>query len=221
MNTFTEQTNEFFAGIRFNNNKEWFHQNKDMYTAYVHEPMTYLAKELCERFNSMDTSQVLVPRVSRANRDVRFSTNKMPYKISKWFFLRTTPSSKIWYPKPTIFFEATLEWWRYGFYYHVPPKIMGEFRKKVYANIAEAERMVDFVNNQDWFGFEGEMYKKVFNKESSEKANQFAQRKWLEFTRYEGYDNLDFYSDELCDIVFEKLKDIYPVYKYFNSVSEV
>ncbi|MGN1319227.1 MAG: DUF2461 family protein [Lachnospirales bacterium] len=221
MNTFTENTNEFLVGIKFNNNKEWFHQNKELYSEYVHQPMVFLANELCKKFNEFDKSQVLVPRVSRANRDVRFSQNKMPYKISKWFFLRTTASSKIWYPKPTIFFEATMDWWRYGFYYHVPPKIMGEFRKKVYANIAEAERMVDFIKNQNWFSFDGEMYKKVFNKDCSQKANELAQRKWVEFTRYEGYDNLDFYSDELCDVVFEKISGIYELYKYFNNVSEV
>ncbi len=221
MKTFTEETNDFLIGIKFNNNKEWFHANKDMYQNHVHEPMTFLAKELCQRFNEMDKSQVLVPRVSRANRDIRFSTNKMPYKISKWFFLRTTASSKIWYPKPTIFFESTVDWWRYGFYYHVPPKIMAEFRKKVYANISEAERMVDLALSQNWFRFDGELYKKVFNKECSEKANLFAQKKWIEFTRYEEYDNTDFYSENLCDIVFDKLKMIYPLYQYFNNVSEV
>lgn len=216
MNFFTEETNDFFVGIKFNNNKEWFHANKDLYQNYVHEPMSFLAKSLCERFNLYDKSQVLKPRVSRANRDVRFSQNKMPYKISKWFFLRTTTSSKIWYPKPTLFFEANMEWWRYGFYYHCEPAVMAKFREKLYANPAEAERYVDMALKQKFFTFEGEKYKRIFNKEASEKVNEFAQRKWLEFTRYEDYDNLDFYSEELCDIVFENIMKIYPIYQYIN-----
>lgn len=217
MKIFTEETNDFLVGIKFNNNKEWFHANKELYQNYVHEPMTELAKNLCEKFNAIDKSQVLLPRVSRANRDVRFSKNKMPYKISKWFFLRTTTSSKIWYPKPTIFFEATMEWWRYGFYYHCAPAVMAKFREKVYANPAEAERIVDRAFKQKDFSVDGEKYKRIFNSDISDKANEFAQRKWIEFTRYEGYDNLDFYSPELCDIVFDRIMKIYPIYQYFNK----
>lgn len=218
MKTFTEETNDFLVGIKFNNNKEWFHANKDMYKNYVHEPMVELANRLCDKINLMDKSQVLLPRVSRANRDVRFSSNKMPYKISKWFFLRTNTSSKIWYQKPTIFFEATMECWSYGFYFHSSPSDMEKYRKMIYANTAEAERMADFVQKQKHFLVEGEMYKKIFNKEVSEKVNYFAQRKWVSFTRYEEYDNTDFYSENLCDIVYNNILRIYPLYQYFNSI---
>lgn len=218
MKTFTEETNDFLVGIKFNNNKEWFHANRDNYKNYVHEPMTELAARLCGRFNEMDKSQVLMPRVSRANRDIRFSNNKMPYKISKWFFLRTNTSSKIWYQKPTIFFEANMEEWSYGFYFHSSPSDMEKYRKMIYANPSEAERMVDMAKKQKYFIIEGEMYKRIFNKDVSENVNFFAQRKWIGFTRYEGYDNMDFYSENLCDIVFKNLLKIYTLYKFFNSV---
>lgn len=217
MNRFTEETNDFLVGIMFNNNKEWFHKNKEMYREYVHEPMTYLAKNLADRLNLYDSSQILVPRVSRANRDVRFSSNKMPYKVSKWFFLRTNPSSRIRYENPTIFFEARMEKWSYGFYYSPSPRTLESFRNKLYSNFAEAERIVDIIQGQNHFLFEGEDYKRIFNNEVSDKVNILAQKKWFSLTRYEEYDNLDFYSEDLCDIVFDKLKDIYPIYDYINN----
>lgn len=221
MSVFTEQTNEFFIGIKFNNNKEWFHSHKDMYKTYVHEPMAELGQNLADKLNAFDNTQVLLSRVSRANRDIRFSQNKNPYKISKWFFLRTSKSSRIVYQNPTIFFEANAEWWRYGFFYDPSPKGMAEFRKKVYANPSEAERIVDLYHSQSHFQIDGELYKRVFNKDISDKANELAQRKWIQFTRYEDYDNLNFYSDNLCDIVYEKLIKIYPIYQYFNNANNV
>ena len=46
---FTEQTNDFLVGIKFNNNKEWFNANKLMYTENVHKPMVALANEVYEK----------------------------------------------------------------------------------------------------------------------------------------------------------------------------
>lgn len=218
MKKFTEETNEFLVGIKFNNNKEWFHEHKSLYQNYVHEPMSFLASQLCDKFNAYDNSQILLPRVSRANRDIRFSNNKMPYKITKWFFLRTNTSSKIWYKKPTIYFEASLEGWTYGFYYHSSPTDTAKYRSMIYANTSEAEGIVDFINNQDFFQVEGDMYKRVFNKDVSDKVNFLAQRKWFGLSRFEDYSNTDFYSENLCEIIFEKIKEIYPVYKFINKV---
>ena len=85
---FTEQTNDFLVGIKFNNNKEWFNANKLMYTENVHKPMVALANEVYEKMHEYKKNFYEKPKISRINRDIRFSNNKSPYKISKWFFLR-------------------------------------------------------------------------------------------------------------------------------------
>ena len=51
MNVFTEKTNEYLVGIKFNNNKEWFHANSDLYKEYVHQPMVELANNLAGKLN--------------------------------------------------------------------------------------------------------------------------------------------------------------------------
>ena len=48
---FTEQTNDFLVGIKFNNNKEWFNANKLMYTENVHKPMVALANEVKKKMH--------------------------------------------------------------------------------------------------------------------------------------------------------------------------
>ena len=43
---FTEQTNDFLVGIKFNNNKEWFNANKLMYTKKCTNTRKILMKSL-------------------------------------------------------------------------------------------------------------------------------------------------------------------------------
>ena len=104
---FTEQTNDFLVGIKFNNNKEWFNANKLMYTENVHKPIVALANEVYEKMHEYKKNFNEKPKISRINRDIRFSNNKSPYKISKWFFLRGDGSPHIRYEKPTYFFEMS------------------------------------------------------------------------------------------------------------------
>ena len=129
-NKFNSLTNDFLIGIRFNNYKDWFHTHKDMYKKNVHEPMVELANEVYERMHQMDSNFVQTPKISRANRDIRFSKNKNPYKESKWFFLRADGKPDLTYPKPTYFFEISPDWWRYGLFYAPKPSNMAAYRVK-------------------------------------------------------------------------------------------
>ena len=212
---FSEYTNECLIGIRFNNNKEWFHQNKAMYKEYVHEPIVELANNLYEKFHSFDNEFIETPKVSRANRDIRFSKNKNPYKESKWFFLRGDGKIEIVYNKPTIVFEISPDCWRYGFFFGATPKGMAEYRKKIDANVGAFKSIIDLYNSQDIFELSGDKYKRIFNKELPDDINDWAQRKSLTFLRYEDYNNAKFYSEDLVDVIFDNLKIIYPIYKYF------
>ncbi len=212
---FSEKTNEYLIGIRYNNNKQWFQEHKDMYREYVHGPMLHLSEELFKKFHEYDRSFNEKPKISRANRDIRFSNNKNPYKECKWFFLRADGSPHITYPNPTFFFEISPDWWRYGFFFYADPKGMAEFRKKIDANVSACRRVIKKYNAQDVFVLSGEKYKRIYNKDLPEDIMDWAQRKYLDFIRYEDYGNMEFYSEDLADIVFERLKLIYPVYKFF------
>lgn len=87
---FTDETFQFFAAIRFNNNPEFFHANHDWYERAVREPLKDLAADLGETVLSISDSLETRPErvVSRINRDVRFSKDKSPYRDHMWLSFR-------------------------------------------------------------------------------------------------------------------------------------
>lgn len=65
----------FFLGLRANNNKAYFEAHRKQYEQEVKAPMLALLADLEEEFGPPR-------RVSRPNRDIRFSADKSPYKLN-------------------------------------------------------------------------------------------------------------------------------------------
>src|SRR5439155_13997977 len=65
----------FFLGLRANNNKAFFEAHRRQYEDEVKAPMLALLADLEPEFG-------LPHRVSRPNRDIRFSADKSPYKLN-------------------------------------------------------------------------------------------------------------------------------------------
>ncbi len=65
----------FFLGLRANNNKAWFDAHRKRYEEDVKAPMVALLADLEAEFGA-------VHRLSRPNRDIRFSADKSPYKLN-------------------------------------------------------------------------------------------------------------------------------------------
>ncbi len=218
---FNEQTNDYLIGIRFNNYKEWFHAHREQYRLYVHEPMCELADGVFERMHKMDKNFMQTPKVSRANRDTRFSKNKNPYKECKWFFLRADGRPDLTYPKPTYFFEISADWWRYGLFYYPKPSDMQLFRNKIEAESARFERIVKKLDKDGFFDLSGDSYKRPFKTETqlSDRLREYYQLKGFDLIHCEEYSNTDFYGDELPDIVFEGFKKLYDMYKFLYEIS--
>ena len=49
---FSQQTNDFLWGIRFNNERSWFEAHKQEYLDYVQSPLRQLAQEVYARFSA-------------------------------------------------------------------------------------------------------------------------------------------------------------------------
>lgn len=213
---FTEQTNDFIIGIKFNNNKEWFHANKEMYDKNVHKPIVALANEIYELMHKMDSNFVERPKISRINRDIRFSKNKQPYKVHKWFFLRADGKPDIQYDRPTFFFELGADWWRYGLFYSPKPARLAQYRKRIEARADEFEAIMKKLERGRFFEISGESYKKDFKTEVNPYLKKFTQLKYLELTRYEDYSNMTVYSPELVKTVFKGYKKLYSLYQFLD-----
>ena len=89
---FSKDTPKFLRGLSKNNNKKWFDAHRDDYEAHYLEPAKVLVSALGERVARIAPNVSAEPRVNgsifRVNRDIRFTTDKTPYKdhIDIWLW---------------------------------------------------------------------------------------------------------------------------------------
>lgn len=78
---FTKETFPFLKAIGFYQNREWFHENKEIYERAVKTPMGDLVETVSARFEKAGVPIRGSRKTSlyRVNRDIRFSKNKDPY----------------------------------------------------------------------------------------------------------------------------------------------
>jgi uncharacterized protein (TIGR02453 family) len=80
----------FFRGLKTHNAKPWFEAHREDYEQHVKLPLTALVHEMDSRFADFAPEFVGDPKRSmfRINRDIRFSSDKSPYKTHAacWFF---------------------------------------------------------------------------------------------------------------------------------------
>lgn len=78
------QTLRFLSGLKKNNNKEWFEKNRSLYEA-IRSAYVEVIGAIINEISHFDASVAqLDPKkcLFRINRDIRFSSNKAPYKIN-------------------------------------------------------------------------------------------------------------------------------------------
>lgn len=92
---------DFLNELRENNNRPWFNENKGRYQA-ANEQIKAFGNELLNQMSHIDNIEAI--KLFRIYRDVRFSKNKSPYKVSFSGSLK----------------RAT-KWLRGGYYFHIEP----------------------------------------------------------------------------------------------------
>ena len=70
----SEDFQRFFVGLQLDNSKRYFEANRKLYEQQVREPMAALLSSLELEFGPS--------KLSRPNRDIRFSKDKSPYKLN-------------------------------------------------------------------------------------------------------------------------------------------
>src|SRR3954462_12048683 len=80
----------FLRSLKKNNDREWFERNRATYEAEVRAPLAALVEEVDVRLATVAPEIVGDPKRSlfRIHRDVRFSSDKSPYKTNAacWFY---------------------------------------------------------------------------------------------------------------------------------------
>jgi uncharacterized protein (TIGR02453 family) len=111
---FPHQAVQFLLDLRHNNNREWFKTNKSDFDQYLMEPAEAFSKamsiELQRQLSRAGSQQLVKHSIFRIYRDIRFSSDKTPYKthLGIWFWQGERPRME-----------------NSGFYFHLePPKLM-------------------------------------------------------------------------------------------------
>jgi len=96
---FPKEGINFLKQLKRNNNREWFEKHKDKFESFVKAPMQSLIFALQPHFSRFAPEFDLNPKRSifRIYRDVRFSSDKTPYKthVAAHFVLRGKPKGLV------------------------------------------------------------------------------------------------------------------------------
>lgn len=114
---FLQQAQEFYRELEADNSREFWLANKPRYERDVRDPLRAVASLLAEEFGE--------PRLFRPNRDVRFSSDKAPYKTHQGAFVKVAPACGFYLEINSTEARAA------GGFYDADPEALARFRKAV------------------------------------------------------------------------------------------
>ena len=84
MQYFTQDYLDFFKELAAHNHKEWFDVNRKRYENVVKKPFQIFVDDLIESISKIDSEIQITSKeaIFRINRDIRFSKDKIPYKLN-------------------------------------------------------------------------------------------------------------------------------------------
>ncbi len=128
---------DFYAALELDNSREFWAANRERYERDVRGPMTALMGELEEEFGPA--------KVYRPQRDVRFSTDKSPYKTHQGGFVRVATRTG-WYA------EVCADGFRLGGgCYYLEPAALTAYREAVDGRRgARLQRVVERLVADGW-----------------------------------------------------------------------
>ena len=205
---FSPETVDFLWGIRMNNNREWFTENKKNYTQYLYEPMKKLGQELFPSF--AEPGNIL--KVSRIYRDARMH-HPVPYKESLWICIRK--DVEWWAENPCLYFEITPEGVSYGFVFWRPsPATMEAIRKEIAAKPDAFLKLIRDTEKATGLSITAEFYKRPKPTDNEKIAPYFAWKNCIACVQEESF-GPDTFGPELGERVKELLIKLKPLYDYF------
>lgn len=211
---FTEKSTEFLWGIRFNNNRAWFLENKQDYLDHIQAPMKALADDVWTCFTEKNKLE-LSYRVARIYRDARRVRDGNLYKESLWFSLEKEHED--WQATPVFFFEISPEGHMYGLgYYAASADTMKKFRARLDANPAEFERIASELKTQNIFELSGEEYSRKKGEKEGLLGAWYNRKTLSMITERKGHEPL--YSPNFVKTLCDDFQTLVPLYNFFWSL---
>ena len=215
---FTTEFIEFFKELAPNNHKDWFDENRKRYHEHVKKPFEVFVQELIDRANKID-SEIDIPynkAIFRINRDIRFSKNKEPYKISRSAIISAggTKNKSL----PGLYFEINPEEVRvYSGLFQMDKHQLQRVREEIAENLKEFNALISDKDFVETFGeIRGEKNVRI-PKEFKDIENEqplIANKQFYYFTKLP----LDIiYTDEFPDIVMAHYTIAKPLADFFTK----
>ncbi len=214
---FPKEYIDFLWELRMNNNTQWFSENRERYNSLIKEPMKLFSDEMAERLNGMGMGEVFKPNISRANRDIRFSKDKSPYKDRRWVVFNY--GNGRWQDKCCLYFEIAPEGWSYGMgLWDAGSDYMERYRNKLSADPASVKRLDKKIKGQKTFLPDGGIYKKNFVPKDADRAiaHWYQYRNPAFTSQYQITDSL--FERELLDEVQAGFKFLKPFFLFFKDI---
>ncbi|MFV0315117.1 MAG: DUF2461 domain-containing protein [Anaerotignum sp.] len=217
-NGFLPETIDFLWELRMNNNKEWMDENRGRYQEVLKEPFDRFGKEMAECFTAF-TEEKFDWRVSRINRDVRYSKDKSPYRACRWLVLKDPSlAGTTWKTKPVFYFELMPEGYIHGMgFYQSTPAYMKAFRKKIDANPKTFLNIIQDIQKKSEFTLIGEDYKKVDASALPTEVAAWYSKKHFAVVKERGIEDCLFGGD-LSEELTKQWEQLMPLYQYLQRV---
>ena len=214
-NGFSQKTVDFMWNLRFNNNREWFEENKEEYTREFLNPMKELAADVFEQISSDYPDHGFIKKVSRIYKDARRVRGGEPYRTNLWFCIER-PAEQ-WTSTPVFWFELAPESWSYGLgYYSAKAATMAKLRARIDDNPKSFEKLIAPFHKQKEFLLEGEDYKRKKGEHLGNAAYWYNKKSFSMIHT----DNIDetLFSSELKSRIIKGFKSLMPLYDYFITL---
>lgn len=155
---FTKDTADFFWGIAFNNEREWFLPRKELFESCANRPMKELGAACLEIMNARFPKEDFHLHVSRIYRDARRLFGRGPYKDHLWFSIWSGSRAEL---APDFWFQIGAAQYEYGMGFpFTTPALMAAVRRAIDANPARFERLAAKIEDGGRFVVGGEEYKR-------------------------------------------------------------
>ncbi|MDO5022637.1 MAG: DUF2461 domain-containing protein [Eubacteriales bacterium] len=209
---FTDKTLEFMLNIRFNNNKEFMHSNKDDYITHMRTPFYELIDVLAPTMQKIDPDMEIRPNkcLSRLHRDTRFSKDKSTYRDHHWiaFRRRNFQKEKV----PMFWMELRVESLSWGLGFWGPNRNAMELIRKHIIEKPEVFFTYNKLINKNNFALKGDKYKRSKAPESLPKELlPWYDSKELLICRQNINQEIAF-SPKLADVLAKEYLALAPIY---------
>lgn len=199
-NGFPEKALPFLKALGFHQNREWFHENKQLYYDLVKDPMADLVEDVSTKFEAKKIPLKGNRKQSlyRVNRDIRFSKNKDPYVIHASAIL-TRNGTKKENGFVYMHFSNERSFIASGFYGLESDELRG-FRELI---VREPDTMAKLIKKLEKHGYRFDLSETMKrNPRGFEKVDDPQIQEWIKlkgFTFIEELDNGELGSPKLAD----------------------